>query len=125
MHSDCEVVWSNCLQFIREQINEQSFKTWFKPIVPKKLENNTLTIQVPSQFFYEWLEEHYLSLLQRVIHRELGAQGKLEYSIIVDQGSTHQSRLPLNYLCTPMAITSNTTRRLMNLSLKIHLHLKI
>ena len=90
MRSDCKVVWDNCLRFIQEQIDEQSFKTWFKPIVPKKLEHNTLTIQVPSQFFYEWLEEHYLSLLQRVIHRELGTQGKLEYSIIVDQGTTHQ-----------------------------------
>ena len=100
MHSDYEVVWSNCLRFIQEQIGEQSFKTWFKPIVPKKLENNTLTIQVPSQFFYEWLEEHYLPLLQRVIHRELGTQGKLEYSIIVDQGNTHQKpftiKLPLH-----------------------------
>ena len=100
MHSDCEVVWGNCLRFIQEQINEQSFKTWFKPIVPKKLENQTLTIQVPSQFFYEWLEEHYLSLLQRVIHRELGPQGKLEYSIIVDQGNRHQKpftiKLPLH-----------------------------
>lgn len=100
MRSDCKVVWGNCLEFIREQISEQSFKTWFKPIVPKKLEHNTLTIQVPSQFFYEWLEEHYLSLLRQVIHRELGSEGKLEYSIIVDQGNTRQKpftvKLPLH-----------------------------
>lgn len=90
MHSDCKVVWDLCLQFIQEQINEQSFKTWFKPIVPTKLENDILTIQVPSQFFYEWLEEHYLSLLQQIIRRELGPQGKLEYSIIVDKGNKRQ-----------------------------------
>jgi chromosomal replication initiator protein len=100
MHSDCKVVWDNCLQFIQERISEQSFQTWFKPIVPTKLDNNTLTIQVPSQFFYEWLEEHYLSLLQQVIHKELGAQGKLEYSIIIDQGNTRQKpftiKLPLH-----------------------------
>ncbi|MEM9416801.1 MAG: chromosomal replication initiator protein DnaA [Bacteroidota bacterium] len=100
MRSDCKVVWDRCLQFIQEQISEQSFKTWFKPIVPKQLENNTLTIQVPSQFFYEWLEEHYLALLQQVIHRELGPQGKLEYSIIVDKGTKRQQpftiKLPLH-----------------------------
>ena len=100
MPSDCKVVWDNCLQFIQAQISEQSFNTWFKPIVPEKLENNTLTIQVPSQFFYEWLEEHYLSLLQQVIHRELGPQGNLAYSIIVDKGSTRQQpftiKLPLH-----------------------------
>ncbi|XWN35023.1 MAG: chromosomal replication initiator protein DnaA [Roseivirga sp.] len=96
MRSDCKVVWNNCLQFIQEQISEQSFNTWFKPIVPKKLESNTLTIQVPSQFFYEWLEEHYLSLLRQVINRELGPQGKLEYSIIVDTGSTRQKPYTIN-----------------------------
>lgn len=100
MRKDCKIIWDHCLQYIQENISEQSFKTWFQPIVPKKIENHTLTIQVPSQFFYEWLEEHYLSLLQRVIHQELGAQGKLEYSIVVDQGNTHQKpvtiRLPLH-----------------------------
>lgn len=99
MHSDCKIVWDNCLQFIQEKINDQSFQTWFKPIVPKKLEDNTLTIQVPSQFFCEWLEEHYLSLLQQVIQRELGPRGRLAYSIIVDQGAARQKpftiKLPL------------------------------
>mmetsp|Transcript_26954 Transcript_26954/g.62617 ORF Transcript_26954/g.62617 Transcript_26954/m.62617 type:complete len:480 (+) Transcript_26954:3396-4835(+) len=99
MHSDCKVVWDNCLRYIQKRVSEQSFRTWFRPIVPKKLENSTLTIQVPSQFFYEWLEEHYLSLLRQVVRQELGAQGKLEYSVIVDQGNTRQQpftiKLPL------------------------------
>lgn len=100
MRNDCNVVWDNCLRFIQAQVNAQSFKTWFKPIIPKKLADNTLTIQVPSQFFYEWLEEHYLSLLQQVIRQELGPQGKLAYSIIVDQGNRRQKpftiKLPLH-----------------------------
>ena len=85
MPSNYEVVWNNCLQVIQGKISAQSFKTWFQPVVPKRLENSTLTIQVPSQFFYEWLEEHYLALLQHVIHKELGPEGKLEYAVIVDQ----------------------------------------
>jgi len=90
MPSQCEILWNNCLAFIQGQISEQSFKTWFSPIVPQKLENQVLTIQVPSQFFYEWLEEHYLSLLRQVINQELGPQGKLEYSIIIDKGNKQQ-----------------------------------
>lgn len=77
-------VWENCLNVIRDNINYQSFKTWFSPIKPVKLENNVLTIQVPSQFFYEWLEEHYIGLLKKTIRKELGARGRLEYSIIMD-----------------------------------------
>ena len=83
---DCNAVWSNCLYVIKDNIGEQSYKTWFEPIVPLMLKDNILTIQVPSQFFYEWLEEHYVSLLKRVIYQELGSEGRLEYSIIVDRG---------------------------------------
>ncbi len=98
MQSDCQSVWHNCLRFIQENIGEQSFKTWFAPIRPVKLENRILTIQVPSQFFYEWLEEHYVHLLREVIDKELGRDGRLEYSIIVDKGDEQQKPLTVNVL---------------------------
>ena len=87
MVKDCVSVWEDCLRFIRSQVGDQSFKTWFEPIVPLKLNEGILTIQVPSQFFYEYLEEHYVQLLRQVIHAELGPHGRLEYSVIVDSGS--------------------------------------
>ncbi len=77
-------VWENCLRIIRDNISYQKFKTWFEPIKPVKLEDNVLTIQVPSQFFYEWLEEHYITLLKKTIKNELGSNGRLEYSIVMD-----------------------------------------
>src|SRR5690554_2642014 len=79
-----EKVWSGCLSIIRDNISPNSFNTWFAPIKPVKLEKNILTIQVPSQFFYEWLEEHFIDLLKKTIKRELGPEGRLEYSIIMD-----------------------------------------
>ena len=85
-------VWENCLKIIKDNIHYQSFKTWFVPIQPLKLENNVLTIQVPSQFFYEWLEEHYINLIKKTIKKELGAEGRLEYSIIMD--NSFQSNNP-------------------------------
>ncbi len=87
MVKDCVSVWEDCLRFIRNQVGDQSFKTWFEPIAPLKLHEGILTIQVPSQFFYEYLEEHYVQLLRQVIHTELGSNGRLEYSVIVDSGS--------------------------------------
>lgn len=86
MSKDFNQVWQNCLAVIKDNVSLQSFKTWFEPISPIKLSNNTLTIQVPSQFFYEWLEEHYITLLRKTIKKELGAEGKLEYSIIMENG---------------------------------------
>lgn len=82
--SNFEIVWNNCLKIIKDNVNAQSFKTWFEPIKPVRLENKVLTIQVPSQFFYEWLEEHYVTLLQKTLKQVLGAGSKLEYNIIVE-----------------------------------------
>lgn len=79
-----EEVWGNCLSIIKDNVSHQSFKTWFDPIKPLALKDSTLTIQVPSQFFYEWLEEHYITLLKKTIKKELGQNGSLEYSIIME-----------------------------------------
>ena len=82
---DCKVVWDNCLAVIRDNVDELSFKTWFEPIVPIGLNKSTLIIQVPSQFFYEWLEEHYVNILRKVIHKELGSGGKLQYKVVIEK----------------------------------------
>src|ERR1051326_9112724 len=84
MEKSHEKVWDSCLNIIRDNVSSQSFKTWFEPIRALKLAGNVLTIQVPSQFFYEWLEEHYITLLKKTIKKELGNDGKLEYSIIME-----------------------------------------
>lgn len=86
MKKDCKDVWENCLSVIRDNVPYQSFRTWFEPVVPVKLDGKVLTIQVPSQFFYEWLEEHYISLLKKTVKKELGAEGRLEYQIIMENG---------------------------------------
>lgn len=80
----CVSVWNNCLDIIKDNVSPQSYRTWFQPIKAVKLKSSILTIQVPSQFFYEWLEQHYIDLLKKTIKKELGTEGKLEYSIVMD-----------------------------------------
>ena len=78
-------VWSACLELIRESVNTQSFKTWFEPIIPVSLNSGKLTIQVPSQFFSDWLEEHYDGLINSTIGRVLGPEARLEYTIRTEE----------------------------------------
>ena len=80
-------VWNNCLSIIRDNVTAQNFKTWFKPITAVKLEDKILTIQVPSQFFYEWLENNYITLIKKTLKRELGKDAKLEYNILLETSS--------------------------------------
>jgi len=85
-------VWNNCLSFIQDNIQPQAFKTWFEPIKPVKLSENALSIQVPSKFFYEWLEEHYVKLLKVALTKELGETAKLVY--IIRMENTYGNREP-------------------------------
>lgn len=94
MEKVCEKVWSECLTVIKDNISPNSFNTWFAPIKPVRLKDNVLTLQVPSQFFYEWLEEHYIDLLKKTIKKELGSGGRLEYSIIMDSNTQNKKSQP-------------------------------
>ena len=91
MSNNHEIVLNACLKVIKDNISLQAFKTWFEPIVPVKLDNSVLTIQVPSHFFYEWLEENYITLLKKVVKKELGPEGTLEYSIVMENNSTNST----------------------------------
>lgn len=77
-------LWSNCLRVIQDNIPEAAFRTWFLPIVPLSYKEKVFTIQVPSQFFYEYLEDKFVDLLKNTIHREVGADTILQYRILME-----------------------------------------
>ncbi len=81
MNLTASSVWSKCLKFIKDNIQSQAYKTWFEPIKAVKLEDNVLSVEVPSKFFYEWLEEHYVKILKVALQKTLGENAKLVYII--------------------------------------------
>lgn len=97
MEVDYGTAWTDCLEVIKGSVGEENFNTWFKPIVPLKVEGDVLTIQVPSQFFYEWLEDNYVPVLKKALITVLGPTGRLEYSVIVDSGNTHNPPVAVHY----------------------------
>ncbi|RXK87684.1 chromosomal replication initiator protein DnaA [Chlorobaculum sp. 24CR] len=91
-----EKVWSACLGLIEENINSLAFKTWFLPIKPLSFSGSELTIEVPSQFFYEWIEENYSVHVKQALRQVIGPEAKLMYSIVMDksQGQPVTIELP-------------------------------
>jgi len=75
------IVWKECLTLIKKGIPNITYNTWFLPIKPYELENNTLKILVPNNYFVEWIEEHYNTLINNTISQVLGKDGKLVYLI--------------------------------------------
>ncbi|GAB2776098.1 chromosomal replication initiator protein DnaA [Actinomadura fibrosa] len=92
MSETAQSVWNSCLAFIKDNITPQAYKTWFEPIKAVKLSDKALSIQVPSKFFYEWLEEHYVKLLKVSLNRVLGEQAKLVYVIRME--NTYGNKQP-------------------------------
>lgn len=99
------VTWIACLGVIRESVNNQSFKTWFEPITPLHLNGGKLTVQVPSQFFCDWLEEHYYGLINTTIVRVLGQGARLEYII-----RTEESTIEADHASLPTVSTDQPRR---------------
>lgn len=97
MEKACNDIWGRCLRLIADNVPVASFNTWFIPIRPVKLEENILTIEVPSHFFYEYIEGNFIDLLKWVLRKEIGEGAKLEYSIVVNKNSTNgKVNLPSN-----------------------------
>ena len=92
MSKTAQSVWSNCLSFIKDNVHDQAYRTWFEPIQSVELNDNALSILVPSKFFYEWLEEHYVKLLKVALTKELGTGAKLLYKIKMEK--TYGNKLP-------------------------------
>lgn len=89
MSEEHKSVWEKCLNVIKDNVPSSSFKTWFEPIEPVRLENQVLTIQVPSAFFYEYLEEQFIDILRKTLRMVIGNGAKLEYNVVMgNQNST-------------------------------------
>ena len=89
MDESADRAWNECLDIIRDNVSRQSFTTWFEPLEAQSLEDEDdlrkLTIQLPSRFYYEWIEEHYFSLLRKTVTRVLGPNGRLFYDVVIEQ----------------------------------------
>lgn len=87
MEQNPKALWDNCLQLIRENVTEPQYRTWFAPIVFEKYDetSQTLLVQVPSMYVYEYLEQHYVALLSKVLSRCFGSSIQLNYRIVADQ----------------------------------------
>ena len=87
------MVWDNCLQVIKDNVSEQQFATWFKPIVFKSYKPATreVLVQIPSMFVYEYLEENYVDLLKKTLTRFFGEGAKLNYSVLTDKQNNQKT----------------------------------
>lgn len=96
-NSDANLVWKNCLTHIKENVTLMTYNTWFLPIRPVSIKDNNLKVQLPNQFFWEWIDEHFSTIVKKTIFDVLGENGKLSY-IIADEKEQKEELVRQNSL---------------------------
>ncbi len=79
--TDVSGVWQECMKIIHGRVNHLSYKTWFEPVVPLSFNGDNLILKVPSQFFHDWLEEHYSTVVSESVKLVIGENTHVEYTI--------------------------------------------
>lgn len=77
-------LWNECLNFIRDNVSDEHFNTWIRPITPLEFKENALLVAVPSMFFYEYIEEQFATLIKKALNKVMGTNVKLKYSVMAD-----------------------------------------
>ncbi len=85
-------IWSSFLREIKNNVTQMTFNTWFLPIKPLELNNSTIKVQLPSQFFWEWLDEHYKNLINKSMQNATGENFSLTY-VLSDEPETSKPEI--------------------------------
>jgi chromosomal replication initiator protein len=87
MQTNHKALWDNCLHLIKQNVTEQTFKTWFEPIVFESYneEQKTVLVQVPSPYVYEYLEQYYVRLMAWALSNSFKTNVRLTYRLVTDK----------------------------------------
>lgn len=91
---DTQTYWNQCLQIFKDNVSAKEYETWFAHIAPLSYENKVLTLQVPSMFVAEVLEDKYIDLLSKAIQRIIGKDTRLQYRAVIDKTSNTTTTIP-------------------------------
>ena len=81
----CSDVWNSCLEYVRKKIPQQTFETWFAPMKAISLADDTLILQVPNKFFYDWVDNHYREMILKALKEVTGNGFNVSYTILLGE----------------------------------------
>ncbi len=110
INTDANSVWKNCLTRIKENVTLMTYNTWFLPIRPVSFNDNNLKVQLPNQFFWEWIDEHFSTIVKKTVFDVLGENGKLSY-IIADEREQKEEYVKQNSASQVTSVKILETKR--------------
>lgn len=75
-------IWEQCKEELSSKINSHNFESWINPTEFVQYENNTLQIKVPNSFFIDWINEHYIELIQEILSRKTKHDNNIQFVVV-------------------------------------------
>ena len=101
-----KTLWNKLKKEIKEITNERMFSTWIEPVKPIALNRNNLILELPNQFFYEWIEIHYKNKFEKIIKEKLKEEIKIQFTIGIEKApnkaektTKHKKEAPTQKIC--------------------------
>ena len=112
---DYKTLWKGCLDGISAHISPQHFATWFRPIKAIGGGELTLVLEVPNRFFFEWIKEHYLALIQEVLRKDTGREFMIEWRVADEPRSV---AVPVKKMVKKVLVKNRAQKPLITLNSK-------
>jgi chromosomal replication initiator protein len=83
MQPEITQLWEQILTSVRGRLeSQQSFDTWFRPLVPRDVGPEVVDLECPSSFFVDWIHEHHLHTLRQSLVEVFGREPELRLTAI-------------------------------------------
>ena len=109
--SSYKTLWNKLKKEIKETTNERMFGTWIEPVKPIALNRNILVLELPNQFFYEWIETHYKNQFEKILKEKLKEEIKIQFTIGVESVSNKAEKITQHKKEAPTQKKTNLNKK--------------
>src|SRR3954447_12291770 len=82
-----DTLWTEVAERLRGALNDTTYRTWFAEAGGAELSGDAFTISVPNDFTREWIENHFLGLIQAAVRDSTGQDRRVKLAIQREEGA--------------------------------------
>ncbi|MDF2752807.1 MAG: chromosomal replication initiation protein DnaA [Gaiellaceae bacterium] len=76
-----EGLWTEVSERLRAALNDKTYRTWFSEAEGLDLSDESFTLTVPNDFTREWIESHFLGLINAAVRDATGHERRIDLSV--------------------------------------------
>ncbi len=97
-----DFLWDKAKKTLKETEPSHAYSTWFEPIGSIGLSGDTLILEVPNQFFFEWIQSHHKETIEKGVFKANGGEINIKYTVSPDgEGEEPTNQTKTNWQTKP------------------------